>query len=156
MTDPVGFAGRNLEKGNGSQNYVDSGKYADRAVRRTYRRYQRFFGGGRKQAMECPEIEQIYGAKNGVEGILRENIIDLRTLLRSEEDFARLRATPAMALGSCRKRLAEQPDREYDALREILLRRNIRYFFYIGGNRFHGRRKKSFQRISSLWETRFG
>lgn len=90
--------------------------------------------GAVKQAMECPEIEQIYGAKNGVEGILRENIIDLRTLLRSEEDFARLRATPAMALGSCRKRLAEQPDREYDALREILLRRNIRYFFYIGGN----------------------
>ena len=84
--------------------------------------------GAVKQAMECPEIEQIYGAKNGVEGILRENIIDLRTLLRSEEDFARLRATPAMALGSCRKRLAEQPDREYDALREILLRRNIRYF----------------------------
>ena len=90
--------------------------------------------GAVKQAMECPEIEQIYGAKNGVEGILRENIIDLRTLLRSEEDFARLRATPAMALGSCRKRLAEQPDRDYDALREILLRRNIRYFFYIGGN----------------------
>ena len=90
--------------------------------------------GAVKQAMECPEIEQIYGAKNGGEGILRENIIDLRTLLRSEEDFARLRATPAMALGSCRKRLAEQPDREYDALREILLRRNIRYFFYIGGN----------------------
>ena len=90
--------------------------------------------GAVKQAMECPEIEQIYGAKNGVEGILRENIIYLRTLLRSEEDFARLRATPAMALGSCRKRLAEQPDREYDALREILLRRNIRYFFYIGGN----------------------
>lgn len=90
--------------------------------------------GAVKQAMECPEIEQIYGAKNGVEGILRENIIDLRTLLRSEEDFARLRATPAMALGSCRKRLAEQPDREYDTLREILLRRNIRYFFYIGGN----------------------
>ncbi len=86
------------------------------------------------QAMKCPEIEKIYGAKNGVEGILRENLVDLRPLLRSEEDFTRLKATPAMALGSCRKRLAEKPDQEYEALREIFHRFGIRYFFYIGGN----------------------
>lgn len=90
--------------------------------------------GAVRQAMECPEIEKIYGAKNGVEGILQENFVELRPLLRSEKDFACLKATPAMALGSCRKRLAEQPDQEYEALREILRRWGIRYFFYIGGN----------------------
>ena len=90
--------------------------------------------GAVQYAMEREEIGNIYGAKNGVEGILKEHFADLRPLLQTPEDFTRLVKTPAMALGSCRKRLSEQPDEEYEKLLDIFRRWEIRYFFYIGGN----------------------
>lgn len=90
--------------------------------------------GALKRAMKLEEIGEIYGAKNGVEGLLREDLLALRPLFCRDEDFIRLRETPAMALGSCRKRLSETPDREYETIREIFHRRHIKYFFYIGGN----------------------
>ncbi len=90
--------------------------------------------GALKRAMKHGEIGEIYGARNGVEGILREDLVPMRPLLSQEEDFLRLKRTPSMALGSCRKRLAEQPDEEYKRVRDIFHRHNIKYFFYIGGN----------------------
>lgn len=90
--------------------------------------------GAVKFAAGRQEIREIYGAKNGVEGILQEHFVDLRPLLQTEDDYIRLTKTPAMALGSCRKRLSEQPDADYERLREIFHRWDIRYFFYIGGN----------------------
>lgn len=90
--------------------------------------------GAVQYAMEREEIGHIYGAKNGVEGILKEHFADLRPLLQTPEDFTRLIKTPAMALGSCRKRLSEKPDEEYEKLLDIFRRWEIRYFFYIGGN----------------------
>lgn len=90
--------------------------------------------GALKRAMKHPEIGGIFGAKNGIEGVLREDFVDFRPLLISEEDFVRLKETPAMVLGSCRKRLAEQPDGEYEKILDIFHRRHVKYFFYIGGN----------------------
>ncbi len=90
--------------------------------------------GALKRAMKQPEIGEIFGAKNGIEGVLRENFVSLRPLLMSEEDFVRLKRTPAMALGSCRKRLSQKPDGEYEKILDIFHRWGIRYFFYIGGN----------------------
>lgn len=90
--------------------------------------------GAVKFAAGRQEIRKIYGAKNGVEGILQEHFVDLRPLLQTEDDYLRLARTPAMALGSCRKRLSEQPDADYERLREIFHRWDIRTFFYIGGN----------------------
>ena len=90
--------------------------------------------GAVEYAMQREEIGEIYGGKNGVEGILQEHFVDLRSLLQTREDFTRLTKTPAMALGSCRKRLAEQPDGDYEKLLDIFRRHNIHYFFYIGGN----------------------
>lgn len=90
--------------------------------------------GALKRAMKHPEIGDIYGARNGIEGVLREDITSLRPLLTSEADFVRLKQTPAMVLGSCRKRLGSQPDGEYRKVLDIFHRWNIKYFFYIGGN----------------------
>ncbi len=90
--------------------------------------------GALKRAMKHSEIQEIFGAKNGIEGVLQENFVPLRPLLRCEEDFVRLKETPAMVLGSCRRRLAEQPDGEYRQLKEIFHKYGIKYFFYIGGN----------------------
>lgn len=90
--------------------------------------------GALKRAMKYPEIGEIYGARNGIEGVLREDFAAMRPLLKEEADFVRLKKTPAMVLGSCRKRLAAQLDGEYEKILEIFRKWNIKYFFYIGGN----------------------
>jgi len=75
--------------------------------------------GAIKRAMKYTQIDNIYGAFNGIMGVLNERFVDLRPLFVSEDDFAHLKRTPAMALGSCRKRLAAQPDADYEKIRDI-------------------------------------
>jgi len=86
-------------------------------------------------------IETLYGMRNGVQGLLAEDLVDLSAMFTKdnafdEDKFALLKQTPAAALGSCRKKLPDpDKDREFfDGLIEIFKRHNIRYFFYIGGN----------------------
>ncbi|HVU99767.1 MAG TPA: 6-phosphofructokinase [Verrucomicrobiae bacterium] len=84
---------------------------------------------------EC--IEEIYGAANGILGILNEDLIDINE--EKAKTIEGLRFTPAAALGTCRykidfKRKPEQAAREMDRLFEVFQAHNIRYFFYIGGN----------------------
>lgn len=90
--------------------------------------------GAIKNAMKHTEIGEIYGALYGLEGILSRNIIDLRKSLCSVYDFELLVSTPAMALGSCRRRLPEEPDPVYEEIRRVFCDLDIGYFFYIGGN----------------------
>lgn len=77
---------------------------------------------------------KVYGSRFGVEGILRENIIDLTEL--SEDDLDRLMRTPASALGSCRYRLSDPKEDETDFKRvvEVFRKYDIGHFVYIGGN----------------------
>lgn len=81
-------------------------------------------------------IGTLYGMKNGIEGFLREDFVDLFELFPEGEGLDLLAATPAAALGSCRKRLKDHTtDAEtYEKILKILEKYNIRYFFYIGGN----------------------
>ena len=90
--------------------------------------------GAIKRAMKYDQIDGIYGAFNGIVGVLEERFVNLRPLFTNEDDFAHLKRTPAMALGSCRKRLASEPDENYAKILDIFRRHEIRYFFYIGGN----------------------
>jgi len=77
---------------------------------------------------EC--IEEIYGALNGVLGILQEDLIDLAA--ESQQQIRALKHTPGAALGTCRYKLKKQSD--YERVLEVFKAHNIRYFFYIGGN----------------------
>jgi 6-phosphofructokinase 1 len=77
---------------------------------------------------EC--IEEVYGALNGVLGILQEDLIDLAS--ESQQQIRALRHTPGAALGTCRYKLKKQSD--YERVLEVFKAHNIRYFFYIGGN----------------------
>lgn len=82
-------------------------------------------------------IEEIYGGRNGILGILNENLIDLQEEKRSAIEG--LRYTPAAALGTCRykidfKKKPEQAAKDMDRLFEVFQAHNIRYFFYTGGN----------------------
>src|ERR1041384_3759319 len=84
---------------------------------------------------EC--IEEIYGAANGILGILNEDFIDINE--QKAKTISGLRYTPAAALGTCRYKLdfkknPEKAAKDMDRLFEVFQAHNIRYFFYIGGN----------------------
>ena len=91
---------------------------------------------GSLKAKEKGIINTLYGMKNGIEGFLSENLVDLTARFENEEDIKTLELTPAAALGSCRKKMkspAQDPE-TYARLVEIFKKYDIRYFFYIGGN----------------------
>ncbi len=81
-------------------------------------------------------IGTVYGMRNGVEGLLKEDLIDLSAYFDTEEKIDLLEHTPAAALGSCRKKLPDPNADEafYAKMIEIFRKYDIRYFFYIGGN----------------------
>lgn len=82
-----------------------------------------------EEAKKHPEIKEIYGMVRGVEGLLNEDMVDLRA--ESDETISLLCQTPASALWTCRRKLKPE---DYERLLKVLQAHNIRYFFYIGGN----------------------
>lgn len=75
------------------------------------------------------KIENLYGAIHAVQGIVKEDFVDLKRL--SIQELEGMAACPSSALGSSR----DKPDEEYcRKIFEVFKKRNIRYFFYIGGN----------------------
>jgi len=76
----------------------------------------------------------VYGALNGIIGVLQEHLYDLGREDPAEID--RLRRSPSSALGSCRYKLKdlETNRADYERILEVFEAHNIRYFFYIGGN----------------------
>ncbi len=80
-------------------------------------------------AKASTKIVEIYGALHGIQGIFDEDFIDLRA--EPEEVLLRVAQTPSSALGSVRRKPTAEDCR---ALFAVLAKRNIRYFFYIGGN----------------------
>ncbi|MGM9683347.1 MAG: 6-phosphofructokinase [Eubacteriales bacterium] len=84
-------------------------------------------------------IRRLYGMRNGIEGLLARELVDLTAFFGGNEEKLRsLERTPAAALGSCRKKLpdpdGEDADGVYERLLGIFREYDIRYFFYIGGN----------------------
>jgi 6-phosphofructokinase 1 len=79
------------------------------------------------------KIENIFAARNGILGVLEEDLID--TSQDSPEDIAALRHTPSSAFGSCRYKLGsiEKNRAQYERLIEVFSAHRIRYFFYNGG-----------------------
>ncbi len=82
-----------------------------------------------QEAVKHDLFDGVYGALNGIIGILDENIIDLKK--EDSEIVEGLRRTPASALGSCRKKLSIQ---DLERILDVFRAHNIRYFFYNGGN----------------------
>ena len=82
-----------------------------------------------EEAAKHPEIETIFGALHAVAGMVKDDFIDLGKL--SAETLETVAASPSSALGTSR----DKPDEEYcRKIIEVFKTRNIRYFFYIGGN----------------------
>lgn len=88
-----------------------------------------------EMGLEHPEIEKIYGVKNGIMGMLSERFVDLAELLAYESARQLLCQTPSSALGSCHMKLSpwEENAFEYEKAISIFRKYNIGYFMYIGG-----------------------
>ena len=81
------------------------------------------------EALAHEEIGDIYGMFRGIQGLLKDQFIDLRT--QSADTIEGLRRTPSSALGTGRYKVTPN---DYGRILEVLKARNIRYLNYIGGN----------------------
>ncbi|HAH88234.1 MAG TPA: 6-phosphofructokinase, partial [Armatimonadetes bacterium] len=83
---------------------------------------------------EYPEIfDTVYGGYHGIEGVLREELLDLTH--QREEEITLLRTTPAAgSIGTCRYKLKKDRQEDFDRVIDVLKAHNVGYFFYIGGN----------------------
>ena len=87
-----------------------------------------------KTALENENITAVYGAANGVVGILNNVLYDMGA--EDPQELQLLLGTPSSELGSCRYKLRafEESDADYKKILEVFTRLDVRYFFYNGGN----------------------
>ena len=87
-----------------------------------------------ERCMDYPDrIGGIYCALHGIEGVLLEQLLDMRR--EDPKELARLRNTPASgAIGTCRYKLGQDRAEDFDRILQVFRAHDIGYFFYIGGN----------------------
>ena len=86
------------------------------------------------EGLANPEIDNVIGMINGIEGFLADHTMDMAPLKENGE-LERIRTTPGSYLGSCRYKLPENlSDPVYPELFQKFTEKEISYFFYIGGN----------------------
>jgi 6-phosphofructokinase 1 len=84
-------------------------------------------------ARELAEIGTVYGARHGIEGVLKEELLDLSA--QPAEEVSLLRYTPAAgSIGTCRYKLRPQQTEDFDRAIEVFKAHDVGYFLYIGGN----------------------
>ena len=82
-----------------------------------------------REALEHRVIGHIYGSRHALDGVLTEDLIDLRRISRASWD--RIARTPGAALGSSRRKLQTE---DVTPVLAALSKHNIGYWFIIGGN----------------------
>ncbi len=89
-----------------------------------------------REARKHKEIDTVFGSPNGIEGFIKNRLIDLNEKVPDDAALDLIRRTPSTVLGSCRYKLPEVEENEtvYKAVLDCLEKNNIRAFFYIGGN----------------------
>ncbi|MFW5644979.1 MAG: 6-phosphofructokinase, partial [Bacteroidota bacterium] len=76
---------------------------------------------------------KIYAGWHGIEGVLKEELLDLS--VQDEDEIALLRNTPASgSVGTCRYKLKDHQQKDFARIIEVLRAHDVGYFFYIGGN----------------------
>ena len=81
-------------------------------------------------------FHKVYGMKNGIEGLLQEQIVDLDDYFSDEKNLELLKRTPSSFLGTCRFKLGSFKDHEetYEQVFKVLEKHSIDSLIYIGGN----------------------
>jgi 6-phosphofructokinase 1 len=81
------------------------------------------------ESRKFPQVVSVYGAINGVRGIINEEFVDLTQ--ETTNNLEQVAITPSSALFSTR----DKPDAKYcQEIFRVLKAHDVRYFFYIGGN----------------------
>lgn len=76
---------------------------------------------------------KIYAGWHGIEGVLKEELLDISA--QTDEEISLLRTTPAAgSIGTCRYKLKEKQQKDFARVIDIFEAHKIGYFFYIGGN----------------------
>jgi 6-phosphofructokinase 1 len=76
---------------------------------------------------------RVYGGWHGIEGVLKEELIDLSA--QEEDEISLLRTTPAAgSIGTCRYKLKDKQTRDFQRVVDVFRAHDVGYFFYIGGN----------------------
>ena len=90
--------------------------------------------GAIKTALDSDVITKVYGACNGILGVLNDQLMDMGA--EDPDELAKMKYTPSSALGSCRYKLKDsaEDDTDYKRILEIFKKYDVRYFFYNGGN----------------------
>ncbi len=90
--------------------------------------------GAIRAALDSEVITKVYGAQNGIKGVLNDALMIMD--LEDPAELELLKYTPSSALGSCRYKLkdADVDDTDYKRILEIFKKYDVRYFFYNGGN----------------------
>lgn len=85
-------------------------------------------------ARQFPEtIGTVCAGWHGIEGVLKEELIDLSA--EDPDEIALLRNTPAAgAIGSCRYKVKAHQEEDFERIVEVLKAHDIGYFLYNGGN----------------------
>ena len=85
-----------------------------------------------KKVRALDNSSKIFVGKNGIVGLLEDEIFDLD---KTKKSLELLKELPGGAFGSCRYKLPEITETDfYEVLFKKLDKKNIRYFFYNGGN----------------------
>ena len=75
----------------------------------------------------------IYAGWHGIEGVLKEELLDLS--VQDPKEISLLRNTPAAgAIGTCRYKLKQEQERDFARVVEVFKAHDVGYFFYTGGN----------------------
>ncbi|MGQ0634894.1 MAG: diphosphate--fructose-6-phosphate 1-phosphotransferase [Planctomycetaceae bacterium] len=82
---------------------------------------------------ELSEFGAVYGGWHGIEGVLKEELLDLSA--QDPHEIALLRTTPAAgSIGTCRYKLRERQTEDFDRVIDVFRAHDIGCFCYIGGN----------------------
>ncbi|MCR5743924.1 MAG: diphosphate--fructose-6-phosphate 1-phosphotransferase [Lachnospiraceae bacterium] len=89
-----------------------------------------------RQAYKDIRVDAIFGSINGIEGMINDNLINLKSVLKSNIDMELLRQTPSTVLGSCRYKLPDYNEdaTTYEKIAAVFEKHMIDVFIYIGGN----------------------
>lgn len=84
--------------------------------------------------LDMPDVfDKIYAGYHGIEGVLREELLDLSA--QSRDEIALLSVTPsAGSIGSCRYKLKAHQTEDFTRVVDVLKAHNVGYFLYNGGN----------------------
>ena len=86
-----------------------------------------------ERARGADNIGTVYAARHGIEGVLKEELLDLSA--QADEEIKLLQYTPAAgSIGTCRYKLRDEQQEDFGRCIDVFKAHDVGCFIYIGGN----------------------